>query len=224
MTLSLHYHPLASFCWKVQIALYENNTPFTGEIVDLMNEEARARFFALSPMGMMPALRDERRARTVLETSIIIEYLDHHYAGAQRLLPEDEDLRLEARLWDRIYDNYVQVPMQKIVSNHRRPEGERDPRSVTEATATLQKAYDMIESRMKERAWAIGDSFGLADCAAAPALFYAGIPVPFAKTHPHVAAYFDRLAQRASFKRVIEEARPYFQFYPFKELIPERFL
>ena len=224
MKLTLYYHPLSSFCHKVLMALYENDTPFAGDIVNLGDRKASARFFALWPLGKMPLLRDEEADRTIPETTIIVEYLDTHCPGTQRLLPANEDQRLDARLWDRFFDLYVQVPMQKLVADHRRPDGEQDPRGVVDAIATLNKAYDMLEQRMATRRWAIGESFSIADCAAAPALFYAGIVVPFSATHPHTSAYFDRLVERPSFKRLIAEARPYFHLFPFKNSIPARFL
>jgi glutathione S-transferase len=224
MSLTLYFHPLASFCWKVQIALYENNTPFTGEIVNLGDQKSSARFFELWPVGKMPLLRDDARDRTVPETTIIIEYLDRHYPGAQKLLPENEDVRLDARLWDRFFDLYVQTPMQRIVAQQLRPEAERDPRAVPESTATLQMAYGMLDRQLATRTWTLGDAFSMADCAAFPALFYAGTLVPFDSSHPNVAAYFDRLTQRPSTRRVIDEARPYFKYYPFSEAIPKRFL
>ena len=127
----------------------------------------------------MPVLRDESRDRTIPETSIIIEYLDQHYPGRRPLLPAADDARLDARLWDRFFDLYVQVPMQKIVIDRLRGEGEHDPRGVAEARATLRTAYDMIERQMAGKTWAIGEDFSIADCAAAPALFYAGIVAPF---------------------------------------------
>jgi glutathione S-transferase len=224
MSLTFYYHPLASFCWKVQIALYENRTPFAGEIVNLGDKQSSARFFDLWPVGKMPVLRDDERDRTVPETTIIVEYLDRYYPGAQKLLPEDEELRLDARLWDRFFDLYIQQPMQRIVAQQLRPEGERDPLAVPESTATLQMAYGMLERQMATRTWAIGDPFSMADCAAFPGLFYADTLVPFTKTHPNAAAYFERLVQRPSVQRVLDEARPYFKFYPFKEALPARFL
>jgi glutathione S-transferase len=223
MTLALYFHPLASFCHKVLLALYENGTPFTGHVVDLMDADSRARFVALWPLGKMPVLRDERLDRTLPETTIIIEHLDRHYPGPHPLLPEDESERLDARLWDRFFDLHVQAPMQKIVTDRLRPDGEHDPRGVAEARAALGTAYDVIEQRMADRTWAVGERFSIADCAAAPALFYAGIVAPFSDTHPHVAAYFERLARRPSFERVIEGARPYFRLFPFADVIPARF-
>jgi glutathione S-transferase len=224
MALTLYYHPLSSFCHKVLVALYENATPFTAKIVDLADETSRAGLLALWPGGKFPVLHDEGRDQTVPETTIIIEYLDRHYPGPRALLPTAESQRLEARLWDRIFDLYVQVPMQKIVADRLRPDGERDPRGVTDATAALGIAYGMIEQRMAGRTWVAGEDFSIADCAAAPALFYAGIVAPFAATHPQVAAYFERLVARPSFRRVLAEARPYFRFFPFKDAVPARFL
>jgi glutathione S-transferase len=224
MALTLFFHPLASFCHKVLIALYENGTPFEGHIVDLMDERASADFLALWPVGKIPVLRDEARNLSVPETTIIIEYLDRHYPGKHALLPKDAGNRLDARLWDRFFDLYVHVPMQKIVTDRLRSDGEHDLRGVADAKATLGTAYDMIEQRMADRIWAIGERFSIADCAAAPALFYAGIVTPFHASHPNIAAYFERLLERPSFERVLAEARPYFNFFPLKDDIPARFL
>lgn len=206
------------------IALYEKGTPFEARTVDLGDAEARAGLAALWPLGKVPVLRDEERGATIPETSIIIEYVELHYPGAAPLFPEDPDARLEARLWDRIYDQYVQGPLQKIVIDRIRPEDGRDPAGVAEARAALATAYAMIDQRMAGREWAAGEAFGLADCAAAPALFYAGIVEPFPPGHSNLAAYFERLMARPSVGRVIAEARPYFPMFPFNEAIPARFL
>lgn len=224
MSLTLYLHPLASYCHKVLIALYENGTPFTGEIVDLGNEAASAEFRDMWPVGKIPVLHDGAAGRVIPETSVIIEYLDRHYPGPRPLLPADADERLEARLWDRFFDLYVHAPMQKIVTDRLRPEGAGDANGVAEAKATLATAYGMIERRMAGRTWAGGAAFGIADCAAAPSLFYAGIVAPFADGHPETAAYFERLVARPSFRRVLAEARPYFGFFPYKDAIPARFL
>jgi glutathione S-transferase len=224
MPLILHYHPLASFCWKVLIALYENQTPFEGRIVDLGDETTRAEFLSFWPVGKIPVLRDETRNRTVPETSIIIEYLGGFYPGPVAFLPEDPDLDLEARLWDRFFDLYVNAPMQKIVTDKLRPNGRNDPHGVAEAEATLMTAYAMIERHMTDRRWAIGEQFSIADCAAAPALFYAETVLPFSRSNGRIAAYFDRLCERPSIVRVIEEAQPYFNLFPLRDAIAARFL
>ena len=224
MTLTLYYHPLASFCHKVLIALYEAGTPFEASLVDLADPDASARFLDLWPVGKMPVLRDAGRDATVAETSIIIEYLDRHHPGPAPMLPADPDAALEARLWDRFYDLHVQEPMQKVVTDRIRPDGARDPFGVAEAGRRLATAYGMVERRMAERTWAAGDAFTMADCAAAPALFYAGIVQPFPQDHRHLRAYFERLLERPSFRRVLDEARPYLDMFPFREKVPERFL
>jgi glutathione S-transferase len=224
MALKLYLHPLASYCHKVLIALYESGTPFTPQIVDLGDQDERASFAALWPTAKIPLLQDEERRRIIPETTIIIEYLDRHYPGGRPLLPTGEDARLEARLWDRLFDSYVMTPMQQIVANRLRPESERDARGVAEAESTLRLAYDMIERQMADKPWAAGAAFSIADCAAAPALFYAAIIVPLPRSHVHLAAYFERLMQRPSVARTIAEARPYFQFFPFKDSMPARFL
>jgi glutathione S-transferase len=224
MTLSLYYHPLASFCHKVLIALYERGIEFEGHIVDLMDTGEHARYLELWPVGKMPVLHDEAREQTIPETSIIIEYLDQHYPGAAPMLPEDPELRLEARLWDRFYDLHVHSHLQKIVLGRIRPEGERDPRGVADARDALMTAYRMIDQRMAGRQWAVGDQFSIADCAAAPALFYVGIVEPFPENYGEISAYFERLVARPSFKRVLKEAQPYFHMFPYKEAMPARFL
>lgn len=224
MSLILYYHPLASFCHKVLVALYENETPFVARIVDLADARSSAELLAFWPVGKIPVLRDEARNRTIPETSIIIEYLTQHYPGPVPLLPCEPDLALQARLWDRFFDLYVNAPMQKIVTDRLRPSGRNDPQGVLDAKATLKLAYDIIERRMGANTWAIGDMFSMADCAASPALFYAETVLPFSRSHVKAAAYFDRLAQRPSFVRTIEEARPYFGLFPLRDAIPGRFL
>ncbi len=213
MSLTLHYHPLASFCWKVLAALYENDTPFAPQLVDLGDETSRAAFLALWPMGKMPVLRDEARGRTIPETSIIIEYLQQHYPGPTRLLPDDPDLALLVRLSDRFFDLYVQAPMQKIVGDRLRPEGRKDPQGVAEARRQLETAYGMIERDGADRTWAMGEAFTMADCAAAPALFYADKVAPLGE-HQHTARYLARLKERSCIARVLEEAEPYFSMFP----------
>jgi glutathione S-transferase len=216
MSLKLYYHPLASFCWKVLIALYENDIPFEPVIVDLMDEHSRADFLKVWPVGKFPVLRDDVKDRTVPESTIIVEYLAQHYPGPVELLPADPDLALETRLCDRFYDRYVHEPMQKIVADRLRPPGKADPHGVELARAEIVTSYGLIDEEMATRRWAIGDLFTLADCAASPALFYANKVQPFG-IHKNVAAYFERLMERPSFIRVVEEAQPYFDLFPVKE-------
>ena len=214
MSLILHYHPLASFCWKVLIALYENETAFEPRLVDPGDADSRAAFAALWPVAKMPVLEDRARGAVVPETSVIIDYLDAHYPGPVRFVPEDPERARKVRLWDRIYDLYVQVPMQKIVGDRIRPEGRRDPFGVGEARTLLATAMDMVEREVAGKAWATGEAFTLADCAAAPALFYADKVAPLAGSCPNALALLERLKARPSFARVLAEAEPYFQYFP----------
>ena len=214
MSLTLHLHPLASFCWKVLIALYENGTPFTPHVVDLNNSAARDRLADLWPVGRFPVLRDDARDKTVPESTIIIEYLAQHYPGPVALLPADPDHARETRLSDRFYDLYVHEPMQKIVLDRLRPAGAHDPHGVAAARATLNTAYGMIERSMTHDRWAMGEAFTLADCAAAPALYYADRVEPLGERRPFAAAYLERLKKRPSFARVLAEAEPYFNLFP----------
>ena len=213
MSLTLHSHPLASFCWKVLIGLYENDTPFENILVDLGDGAARERFFALTPWGKMPALQDSARGEVVAETTIILEYLDRHYPGPVRLLPSDPDAALQARYWDRVFDLYVQTPMQKIVADRLRPADRKDPLGVEEARGQLLAAYPVLERQLAGRTWML-ESFGLVECAAFPALFYADKVEPIGEAFPAVMAYLDRLHARASVRRVLTEAEPYFQYFP----------
>jgi len=214
MSLKLYFHPLSSFCHKVLIALYENETPFEPQIVNLGEEKSRAEFLKIWPIGKFPVLRDERRDRLVPESSIIIEYLAQHYPGKTSLVPSDPDLARQTRLRDRFFDLYVNVPMQKMIGDRRRPAGKNDPYGVEEAKAQLETSLGMLEPEMGKAAWATGDAFTMADCAAAPSLFYANMLRPFLDTHKNLAGYYQRLMKRPSFARVIKEAEPYFKLIP----------
>jgi glutathione S-transferase len=213
MALTLYFHPLSSFCMKVLIALYENDTPFTPHLVDLSDEAAAANLKKLWPIGKFPVLRDDARNRTIPETSIIIEYLDRHYPGATRFIPADGALALQTRLQDRFYDLYVHLPMQEIVGDRLRPADKKDPFGVVQAKERLANVYEMIERDMALKTWAMGDDFTMADCAAAPALFYADKVVSL-DGYKNTAAYLERLMQRPSYARALKEAEPYFRFFP----------
>ena len=214
MSLTLHFHPLSSFCWKALIALYENDIPFTPKLVDLGNPEARAAFVKLWGIGKFPVLQDDARNEIVPESSIIIEYLDAHYGGRTRFVPEDPGRALQTRLRDRFYDLYVHLPMQKVMGDRLRPADRTDPHGVEEARAQLRTSYAMIEQQLAHGGWAAGEDFSLADCAAAPSLFYGSMVVPFGDAHKNLSAYFERLKTRSSFARVLKEAEPYFQMVP----------
>jgi glutathione S-transferase len=185
MSLTLHFHPLASYCHKVLIALYENDTPFTPNIVDLANGTERAALLKLWPVGKFPVLHDDARNQTVPESTVIIEYLDRHYSGNTRFIAGDVERAWQTRLRHRFYDLYVHEPMQKIVGDRLRREGKKDPYGVEEARTRLLTSYSMIDRAMATARSAMGDAFSLADCAAAP-----------------------------SYARVLKQAEPYFARFP----------
>jgi glutathione S-transferase len=212
MALTLYYHPFSSYCWKVLIPLYEADTPFTARTLE--DPQAEAEWKKRWPIARFPVLVDETNGLAVPEASIIIEYLDSHYPGPQKMLPDDADLRLEVRLLDRFFDNYVQGSLQKIVGDRNRTAERRDPQGVVEARAMLDTCYGWLEGRMSDRLWATGGDFTLADCAAVPALFYADWVHPIGDAHPHVAAYRARLLARPSVKRIVDDARPYRRIFP----------
>ena len=210
MTLTLYYHPFSSFCQKVLIALYENETPFEGRVIDLGDADSRAELERLWPLAKFPVLRDEEAGVTVPESGLIIEYLAERHPGPAALVPAGLHAGIEARLWDRFFDNYVNVPMQKAMLPAIFPDRPADP-GAEEAKSQLDKSYAVLDERLADRRWAAGEEFTIADCSAAPALFYSNLARPFAD-HANVAAYFERLMARPSFKRAVDEARPYRRF------------
>jgi len=222
MSLTLHFHPLSSFCHKVLIALYENGTPFTPKLVNLQDEGERAAFRALWPIGKFPVLQDSARDRVVPESSIIIEYLDQHYPGKTHFIPADPDAARQMRLRDRYFDLHIHMPVQQIVGDRLRPADKKDPYGVAETRERLDRALAALEKQLpgrqsSERPWIMGGDFTMADCAAAPALFYCDWVAPLAGKYPNIAAYRERLMQRPSYARALKEAEPYFKFFPKEE-------
>ena len=215
MSLTLYYHPLSSYCWKVLTALYENDTPFTPLLVNLGEEASSAAFKKVWPIGKFPVVREEAKGKMIPELSTIIEYLDRHYPGRTALIPADADAARETRLRDRFYDLHVHTHMQKIVGDRIRPADKKDPFGVEQARAQLAVALGMIEEDMAaKKKWTMGDDFTMADCSAAPALYYANLVAPFSATHKSTAAYLNRLLDRPSFARAVREAEPYKHFFP----------
>ena len=210
MTLKLYTHPFSSYCQKVLIALYENAIPFESRLTS--DAEAMAELAALWPLKLFPVLVDA--GRTVVEASIIIEHLQLHHPGPVRLIPEDARAALEVRFMDRFFDNYVATPQGRIVFNQLRPEADRDPYGVKQARAMLDTAYGWLDGVMAKREWAAGTDFSLADCAAAPFLFYADWTHEIGARFANVRAYRQRLLARPSFARAVDEARPYRAFFP----------
>jgi glutathione S-transferase len=220
--LALYYHPLSSYCHKVLIAVDVLGIEIEKRLLNLGDAAERAAYLALWPIGKMPLLVDH--GRPIPETSVIIEHLQRHHARPGRtLIPHDPDSALDVRLWDRIFDQYVMTPMQAFTANLLRPEGDRDARGVAQARENLLSAYAFIDRHLKGRTWISGDSFSMADCAAAPALFYAVTYVPLSPQHVHLTAYFERLFDNPSVARTIDQARPYFKFYPGRDGLSRRF-
>jgi glutathione S-transferase len=218
MSLTLHFHPLSSFCHKVLIALYENDTPFTPQIVDLGDAAQRDALRELWPIGKFPVLRDAARGETVAESSIIIEYLDRHYPGKTKFIPANADEARATRMSDRFFDLHIHLHMQKIVGDRLRPPDRKDPHGIDDARTRMATALAMVEQDIASRnvaskPWAIGETFTMADCAAAPALFYADKVAPFAGAYPNLVAYLERLKQRPSYA-CAERGRAVFPVFP----------
>src|SRR5215469_6292099 len=210
--LKLYLHPLSSYCHKVLIALYENETPFEPAFLD---GETFAHLKSLWPIGKFPVLWDEGREQLVPESSIIIEYLSLHYPGRVALIPADPERAREVRLRDRFFDLYLHTPMQKFPGDRLRPADKRDPYGLEEARRTYYTALDRLESDLPGKTWAMGEEFTMADCAAAPALYFGNrFYGPLRDTHPVSMAYLDRLLQRPSYARALREAEPYMHLVP----------
>ena len=214
MTIKFYYHPLSSFCWKVAIALYEKGVAFEPVIVNLGDQDQSAAFIKLSPMRKMPAIVND--GEVINESSIEIEWLDQNFA-APKLIPADPAQALEVRFWDRFFDVYVHYPMQRVVGDRLRPADKRDAYGVAENKAQMKNALAVIDKHMTGREWVAGASFSMADCAAAPALYYADKLAPLEAAFPNAAAYLKRLSARPSFARALEEAQPYAHMFPREE-------
>lgn len=210
MTLEFFAHPFSSYCQKALIAFYENDVPFTYRMLE--EPGVGEAFAALWPMKRFPILREGERV--VLEASVIIEYLQVRHPGPVKLIPEDPDLALEARMLDRVFDNYVMTPQGKFVYDSLRPADQRDALGVDEARTMLDTSYAWLDERMQGRTWAVGETFTLADCAAAPALFYADWTYPIPEACTALMAYRRRLLDRPSFARAVNEARPFRHYFP----------
>ena len=220
--LKLHMHPLASYCWKVLIALHENGTAFD-PVVPPGPSRTDPTLTARWPFGRIPVLEDTARGEVVAETSIAIDYLQQFYPGPERLIPQDPAAGREVRLWDRVADLYLSTYMQKIVGDRLRPEGRNDPYGVDEARGQLHIAYGLLDQRLAGRTWLGGEAFSMADCAAIPPLFFLRAIEPYT-AWPALSAYFERGVERPSVRRVIEAAKPFFQYFPFAEGLERRFL
>lgn len=204
--MKLYHHPVSSYSQKALVALYEKGISFTPAIVNMMDPATRAEFAKVSPTGKMPLLMLDD-GRKIVEATIIVEHLDAHHPGSgTKLIPADIDAAIEARYLDRVFDLYVNDQLVKIFFDNMQPPDQRDAAVVASARAVLDRTYALLDERLSGRTWAAGDSFSLADCAAAPALSYARMIHPF--QHKNLVAYANRLAERPSCARVRDEAAP----------------
>jgi glutathione S-transferase len=207
--MKLYAHPFSSYSQKVLIALYENATPF--DYQNLEDPAANAELAALWPLKRFPVLLDD--GRCILESSTIVAHLQAHHPGPISLIPAG-DAGLEVHMLDRVFDNYVMTPMQKVVLDALRPQAERDGYGVMEARELLDQIYSWLDQRLEGRHWITGDGFSLADCAAAPSLFYADWAHEIPHSHVRLRAYRARLLSRPSVVRVVDEARPFRHYFP----------
>jgi glutathione S-transferase len=212
MKLTLYGHPFSSYTQKALIALYENELPFEFKIIGPEEPENFDRLKRAWPLAKFPLL--DAHGTSVFEATSIIEYVQVKHPGPVRLIPDDVDAAIDTRMLDRVFDNYVMTPMNAIVRNALRTPENRHALSVTEARSQLDTIYAWLDERMASRKWAIGDTFTLADCAAAPSLFYADWAHPIQPSHAHLRRYRERLLGRPSYERANNEARPYRHYFP----------
>ncbi len=223
MTTSvLHVHPLSSCCQKVLIAARALGVTLEERFLNLGDPAVRAAFAQISPMGKMPLLEDGDRR--VAETSIIIEYLQQHYApeGA-RLIPANADVALDVRFWDRFSDFYVMTPMQALTAERLKPAGQGSEAAVADARQMLLKSYAVLDRQLQGGSWLAGADFSMADCAVAPALFYAVAYVPLPEEAVNLQAYFERLMAHPAVAAVVDGARPWFKYFPGRDGLARRF-
>jgi glutathione S-transferase len=220
MSLVLHYHPLSSVCQKVLVALQETGAPVQLRHLDLGDAAERAAQIARWPLGKMPLLEDTAAGWSLPESSIIIEYLDRLFPGPAPLLPADPAVQLEVRLWDRICDLYVMLPLQVAVSARLSGDPDKGAEAAVSSAEQLGVAYGVLERRLQGRTWLGAEDFSLADCSALPALFYAAAVRPFAPEFPALAAYFERLLRRPSVRQVLKAAQPWLGNFPLLGTLP----
>ena len=211
MSLQLYAHPFSSYCQKVLIALWADGTEFEYRMLDEEHPDNFAELKRRWPFGQFPLLVDD--GETVAETTPIIEHLQARHSGPNRWIPNG-DLGRRVRFLDRFFDLYVMNNMTRPVFDALRPEGKRDPYGVEQAMAQLRTAYDWLEENIGYGPWAAGETFTIADCAAAPSLFYADWVEEIGPERPKLAAYRARLLAHPVVARAIDEARPYRSFFP----------
>jgi len=210
MTIAFYEHPFSSYVQKAKTAFYEKSIPFETKMID-GSEPVASEFAALWPIQRFPVIADD--GRFVFEATGIIEYLEARFPETVRLIPADPLLAAEVRMWDRFFDNYISYPQGRLVymAIGREPD---DGKEGAAWKSMLETSYALLDRRMADRTWAAGESFSLADCAAAPALLYADWTHPIPERFAAVHAYRRRLLGRPSYARTLDEARPYRHFFP----------
>lgn len=212
MSLLLYGHPFSSYTQKVLIALYENGTPFEFRCIGSDTPEYTTEWLQRWPLGKFPLLVDN--GHNIVETSIIIEYLQLTQPGPVSLLPAYARHALDVRFMDRYFDLHVMTPVQHAVNAALTGDAIKRQEGLLHAAGKLDLAYAWLDTHLEGKIWATGDNFTLADCAAAPSLFYADWTQQIAEKYARVHAYRARLLARPSFARAVEEARPYRQLFP----------
>ena len=211
MTLALYAHPFSSYCQKVLIALWADGTEFEYLMLDQEHPEHMTELKRRWPFGQFPLLVDG--GETLVETTPIVEHLQARHPGRNRWIPDGETGR-RVRFLDRFFDLYVMNNMSRPVFDAIRPEDQRDPYGVKQAMAQLRTAYDWLDDNLGDGPWAAGEQFTLADCAAAPSLFYADWVERIGDGRPRLSAYRARLLAHETVARAVDEARPYRHYFP----------
>ena len=210
--LVIYGHPFSSYTWKVLIALHENATPFEFRLISPDTPENTAQWLRLWPLRKFPVLVDGERH--VVETSVIIEYLQLAHPGPVRLVPADAMAALDVRFMDRVFDLHVMDAAQHAVNGAISGDPVKRRDGMALSVEKLGLAYAWLETRLADAGWACGGDFTLADCAAAPALFYADWVHRIPEACPKLRAYRARLLARPSVSRAVDGARPYRPLFP----------
>ena len=212
MSLALYGHPFSSYTQKALIALYENGTAFEFRCIGPDTPQHSADWLERWPLRKFPLLVDGEC--NIVETSIIIEYLELKYPGPVCLLPTDTLAALEVRFLDRFFDLHVMEAMQVAVDTALGRVPTKSEAGLALAQERLERAYAWLEGQLAGKTWAVGENFTMADCAAAPSLFYADWTHRISAAYPVLRAYRARLLARPSFARAVEEARPFRPYFP----------
>jgi glutathione S-transferase len=205
--MKLYYHPLSTYSQKALIAFYEKGIDFEAEIVNLMDDAERAAYRQIYPLGKIPLLVLDD-GQWVPESSIICEYLDTHFEAESRLIPGDPDLSRQVRFKDRMYDLYLNESVSALLFEEFKPQAQRNEELIARSRFRIGVMYGFMEKNLETQTWTNGETFTLGDCAAAPPLFYAQQTAPFGDC-PNIVAYWQRLQERPSIQRVLDEATPY---------------